>query len=286
MVQASNKSKFVGTAEYVSPEVLMDKDASPASDLWALGCIIYQFFAGHPPFRGKSEFLIFEAILKADFTYPKDFPPAARKLCDRLLVPDPNKRLGSGPKDSATGYYALKRHEFFEGLDFAGLPHAKPPLNPAAALALQINKGAVGGSVVVEKGVMGDSGSERAGSVVKEMEIGKLSMVDQEKVIKEGVVKKKCGWIFYNKRKLVLTSRPRLSYYDPESGQYKVQHDGERINCIGGCGAVEGCEGGMRGPGQVPRENARSHLLLQGDRQGQRGRVGQRDQQHYSNVLL
>ncbi len=71
VAEALKKSKFVGTAEYVSPEVLVDKDATPASDLWALGCIIYQFFAGHPPFRGKTEYLIFDSILKGAITYPK-----------------------------------------------------------------------------------------------------------------------------------------------------------------------------------------------------------------------
>lgn len=61
---------FVGTAEYVSPEVLLDKESGPASDLWALGCIIYQFFVGKPPFSNKTEYLIFESILKANFKFP------------------------------------------------------------------------------------------------------------------------------------------------------------------------------------------------------------------------
>jgi serine/threonine protein kinase len=36
----------VGTAEYVSPELLENLGAVPASDLWALGCIVFQFFTG------------------------------------------------------------------------------------------------------------------------------------------------------------------------------------------------------------------------------------------------
>lgn len=48
-------NSFVGTAQYVSPELLTDKSACKSSDLWALGCIIYQLVAGLPPFRAGNE---------------------------------------------------------------------------------------------------------------------------------------------------------------------------------------------------------------------------------------
>lgn len=47
------RNSFVGTAQYVSPELLTEKTTLPTSDLWALGCIIYQMIAGLPPFRSR-----------------------------------------------------------------------------------------------------------------------------------------------------------------------------------------------------------------------------------------
>ena len=41
-VAGGRRSSFVGTAQYVSPEVLTGQPTTPAVDLWALGCILYQ----------------------------------------------------------------------------------------------------------------------------------------------------------------------------------------------------------------------------------------------------
>jgi 3-phosphoinositide dependent protein kinase-1 len=97
---------FVGTAEYVSPELLTDKNACKASDLWAFGCIIYQLLAGRPPFKASNEYQTFQKIVGLDYTFPDGFPPIARDLVERLLVLDPAKRL---PMEH------IKNHQFFDG---------------------------------------------------------------------------------------------------------------------------------------------------------------------------
>jgi 3-phosphoinositide dependent protein kinase-1 len=65
------KNTFVGTAEYVSPEILVDKEVGHECDLWALGCIIYQMFTGVAPFKDKTEYLIFKKILALEIDYPE-----------------------------------------------------------------------------------------------------------------------------------------------------------------------------------------------------------------------
>ena len=115
----SRAASFVGTAEYVSPELLTHKNACKASDLWAFGCIIYQLLAGRPPFKGGSEYLTFQKIVNLEYEFPPGFPPAARDLVERCLVLDPARRLT---------IEHIKNHEFFDGQPFGrGLWRAKAP---------------------------------------------------------------------------------------------------------------------------------------------------------------
>ena len=121
-------TSFVGTAQYVSPEMLQGRPEEKASDLWALGCILYHFIAGSFPFKGTSQYHIFQKIQALDFEYPSDFDPVAQDLTARLIVSDPEKRLGA---EASGGMAALVRHPFFTDVDFATLHLQKPPLSPA-----------------------------------------------------------------------------------------------------------------------------------------------------------
>jgi 3-phosphoinositide dependent protein kinase-1 len=112
-------ASFVGTAEYVSPELLTHKNACKASDLWAFGCIVYQLLAGRPPFKGGSEYLTFQKIVNLEYDFPPGFPAAARDLVERCLVLDPARRLT---------IEHIKNHEFFDGHPFGkGLWRTKAP---------------------------------------------------------------------------------------------------------------------------------------------------------------
>lgn len=124
---------FVGTAEYVSPELLTEKSACKASDLWAFGCIIYQLLTGRPPFKAGNEYQTFQKIVGLDYQFPPGFPPAAKDLVERLLVLDPQRRLS---------IEHIKNHEFFDGIKWGrGLwrmkaPRLKPYIPPAQEPAL------------------------------------------------------------------------------------------------------------------------------------------------------
>ncbi|KAI5821240.1 kinase-like domain-containing protein [Pyronema omphalodes] len=112
-------NSFVGTAEYVSPELLTDKAACKASDLWAFGCIVFQLLTGRPPFKAGNEYMTFQKIVNLEYEFPKGFPPAAKDLVERLLVLDPTKRLT---------IEHIKNHEFFANMEIGrGLWKQKAP---------------------------------------------------------------------------------------------------------------------------------------------------------------
>lgn len=121
----SRKISFVGTAQYVSPELLHNRVDTRASDLWALGCIIYQMISGLPPFRAPGDFLTFQKIFKMDYEFPEGFPADAKDLVEQLLVLDHTKRLGS--EDKGDTYESIRSHPFFEGIDWENLCEQTPP---------------------------------------------------------------------------------------------------------------------------------------------------------------
>ncbi|KAF7731381.1 3-phosphoinositide dependent protein kinase-1 [Apophysomyces ossiformis] len=115
---------FVGTADYVSPELLRSDPTSKEADLWALGCVVFQMLAGRSPFKASTDYLIFQKIKNLDYSFPDDFPELAKDLVQKLLVLDPKQRLGSA---SSGGMEALKNHPFFQGIDWETLFISKAP---------------------------------------------------------------------------------------------------------------------------------------------------------------
>ena len=93
------KNTFVGTPEYICPELLNDEEVSCVADLWALGCIIYEMYTRQSPFKDNNTHFTFKKIQeKKSVIIPKEIPMDVSHLIQSLLVHDPNERLGSGQK--------------------------------------------------------------------------------------------------------------------------------------------------------------------------------------------
>lgn len=115
------RDTFVGTPLYVSPEMLQESISLPASDIWALGCIIFRMLTGRNAFNGITEHQLFQNILKCELSQKNSKTPLeseigedALDLINKLLVLDPHKRLGAGQKGSNNDIQALRRHRYFD----------------------------------------------------------------------------------------------------------------------------------------------------------------------------
>ncbi|ETV75761.1 AGC/PDK1 protein kinase, variant [Aphanomyces astaci] len=113
-----NGPNFVGTPEYMSPETIDNKSVDCKSDLWSLGCILFQLFAGETPFHGGSAYLTFLRVKAGTFHLPAFFSDDAKDLITQLLHPQPHAR---------PSFEAIKAHPFFYGVDFAHHMTASPP---------------------------------------------------------------------------------------------------------------------------------------------------------------
>lgn len=118
---------FVGTHEYLAPEIVSGDGHGSAVDWWTLGIFIFEMFCGTTPFKGVDNELTLANIVARALEFPRDraVPGSARDLIGRLLTKDPSKRLGS-----TMGATAVKHHPYFDGVNWALLRCTKPPYIP------------------------------------------------------------------------------------------------------------------------------------------------------------
>ncbi|KAK9480905.1 kinase-like domain-containing protein [Lipomyces japonicus] len=131
-------NSFVGTEEYIAPEVIKGNGHTSAVDWWTLGILIYEMLYGTTPFKGKNRNATFASILKHDPQFPA-YPPCAtssselpqpisnmcKNLIRKLLCKDENRRLGS-----RAGASDIKAHPFFKNTQWALLRNMTPPMIP------------------------------------------------------------------------------------------------------------------------------------------------------------
>ncbi len=89
----------MGTARYLSPEQAAGGQATPASDLYSLGAVLYEMLTGRPPFERKTPVATAMAHVNDTPTPVRDVrpdtPPELAALVDRCLEKDPAARPGS-----------------------------------------------------------------------------------------------------------------------------------------------------------------------------------------------
>ena len=120
------KQTFVGTPLYCAPEMLEHNLAGLFTDLWALGCIMFELSSGKQMFRGKNNNSVYTKILEYDVEFPKNMDKDLIDLIQKLTEYDHSKRIG------LKNIPMIKNHPYFEGFDFELLADQKmkcPPLD-------------------------------------------------------------------------------------------------------------------------------------------------------------
>ncbi|KAJ2963583.1 hypothetical protein NQZ79_g1344 [Umbelopsis isabellina] len=126
-------NSFVGTEEYIAPEVIKGCGHTSAVDWWTLGILIYEMMYGTTPFKGTNRNETFSKILKLEVEFPAPPPPyhhqsitsPCRTLVKKLLHKDEHKRLGC-----RAGASDVKQQGWFKPINWALLRHCEPPIIP------------------------------------------------------------------------------------------------------------------------------------------------------------
>ncbi len=91
------EGSLVGTFQYMAPEQLDGKDADARSDLWALGCVLYEMASGKRAYEGATQASLISAIMRDTPRPLADLmpltPPALDRLVTALLSKDPDDRI-------------------------------------------------------------------------------------------------------------------------------------------------------------------------------------------------
>ncbi|OEL25603.1 Serine/threonine-protein kinase AGC1-5 [Dichanthelium oligosanthes] len=122
---------FVGTHEYLAPEIIRGEGHGSAVDWWTFGVFLYELLHGATPFKGSGNRATLFNVVAQPLRFP-DAPAvsaAARDLIRCLLAKEPQNRLAY-----RRGAAEVKQHPFFEGVNWALVRSAQPPYIPDAAV--------------------------------------------------------------------------------------------------------------------------------------------------------
>jgi Tol biopolymer transport system component len=95
-IDGTRDGVILGTAAYMSPEQARGKPVDKRTDIWALGCVLFEMLTGRKPFHGETVTDTMAAILEREpdwRTLPPATPAGVRRLLERCLEKDLQQRL-------------------------------------------------------------------------------------------------------------------------------------------------------------------------------------------------
>ncbi|CAH1437861.1 unnamed protein product [Lactuca virosa] len=123
----ARSNSFVGTHEYLAPEIIKGEGHGSPVDWWTFGVLLYELLYGRTPFKGIGDDETLANVVSEDVKFP-DWPIVSfevKDLVKSLLRKEAGSRLGS-----VKGAVEIKEHRFFEGLNWALIRCGTPPEMP------------------------------------------------------------------------------------------------------------------------------------------------------------
>ncbi|KAJ3811807.1 AGC/RSK protein kinase [Lentinula aff. lateritia] len=123
-------NSFVGTEEYIAPEVIAAQGHTASVDWWTLGILIYEMIYATTPFKGEARTDTFANIrmLPVHFRDAPKVSAAGKDCVTRLLDKNESTRLGS-----RSGASEVKQHKWFAKVNWGLLRNMKPPIIPSSS---------------------------------------------------------------------------------------------------------------------------------------------------------
>ena len=229
------RQKFVGTAEYMAPEIINSKKIGYYTDMWSLMCILYLCFTGVTPFSDKTDYYIFQNITHVKYNQEKInlIPKEALDLIKNFFKAEPQERIGyKGEKDF--DFSKIKSHPFFllkeeKDNEIYNITLVKQSLMFKCSYFRKfIEKRNKNYKDNLSNAPSLKNFSETNSDYFNNNEISEISKekeINNEnkngKIIKIVLLKKKSPYFYYDIRKVVLYDTPRIEYIEPEKSILK-----------------------------------------------------------------
>ena len=127
-------------------------------------------------------------------------------------------------KESEFSYDALKSHPFFKGIDFNNLKDQEAPdIELPKDRAEKMKELGKGFDKIAIDSIENQTNEESRMSDIDDNEINPSSNFSQGKVLLTGLVQKRCGWVFYKPRQLILKDTLKIFYFDAQTNELKVK---------------------------------------------------------------